>query len=676
MLATSREPLRVAGEVAWRVPSLRCLPGPRSAAIERSEAVRLFVERAADADAGLRAERGQRDGGRRDLPPARRHAARDRAGGRARRRARARRRSPSGSTTRSRCSAAAAARAAAPADAARDARLEPRAARRARADAAPAARRLRRRLRRRGGRGRSATATRSTCSRGWSTSRSSRSSGRRGTATGCWRRCASDALETARARPASARAWRPRTASGTSSWPRQPTATSTGRRRDVARRRLDGRARQPAGGAASAIRRDPPAALRLAAALWWFWMARGYFVEGGRRLEEALAAAPGPDPERARALFCAAGIEVRIRHGSYERLVGHSGTRRWTSRGRRGDRRAVARALERHGLIMMGSFHVATGERAFARASSSACEIGDKPTQVAIKHAPGVLTACRGDNAAARRCSRECLELLDGDRGRARAAVLGVPHLARGAPGRSGGRTAVLLRGHVRAAALGLAHRGHRVRARQHRRSVAGGRRLRRGPRARSSARSALFREVGDEAREPASPLNALGNLARVTGEYEHGARLLHRGARAAARGTRPARDRDDACRRPGGARLCTRATRDGRGAGRRGVRGSSPAPTTAQAPSCCRSTSRHSSSTPAIRRVRTTCSRSVAKPEGHDLVRSRGWPAAVRAEAAIALGERDKRRAGAARRAEPGSARSGEDRGRAAMCARLRGAA
>ena len=50
----------------------------------RSDAVRLFVERAAWPRRRLRARRGERGSGRRDLPPARRHPARDRArGGRA-----------------------------------------------------------------------------------------------------------------------------------------------------------------------------------------------------------------------------------------------------------------------------------------------------------------------------------------------------------------------------------------------------------------------------------------------------------------------------------------------------------------------------------------------------------------------------------------------------------------
>src|SRR5262249_22294876 len=54
VLATSREPLGVAGEVSWRVPSLATpaagLPGARAedrpSALARYDAVRLFVDRA------------------------------------------------------------------------------------------------------------------------------------------------------------------------------------------------------------------------------------------------------------------------------------------------------------------------------------------------------------------------------------------------------------------------------------------------------------------------------------------------------------------------------------------------------------------------------------------------------------------------------------------------------
>ena len=56
ILATSREPLRIAGEASWLVPSLS-LPEPErllpAEELKRYEAVRLFVERAKAVDAGF-----------------------------------------------------------------------------------------------------------------------------------------------------------------------------------------------------------------------------------------------------------------------------------------------------------------------------------------------------------------------------------------------------------------------------------------------------------------------------------------------------------------------------------------------------------------------------------------------------------------------------------------------
>src|SRR5262249_56789706 len=56
ILSTSREPMRVPGEVVFRVPSL-AIPDPERATAADEllgyEAVRLFVERAADAEPGF-----------------------------------------------------------------------------------------------------------------------------------------------------------------------------------------------------------------------------------------------------------------------------------------------------------------------------------------------------------------------------------------------------------------------------------------------------------------------------------------------------------------------------------------------------------------------------------------------------------------------------------------------
>jgi predicted ATPase len=62
---------------------------------------------------------------------------------------------------------------------------------------------------------------------------------------------------------------------------------------------------------ASALVADPQAALRLAVALWRFWLMRGYLAEGYRWLTAALAAAPESTVVRARALLAACVIGLR-----------------------------------------------------------------------------------------------------------------------------------------------------------------------------------------------------------------------------------------------------------------------------------------------------------------------------------------------------------------------------
>jgi predicted ATPase/DNA-binding SARP family transcriptional activator len=61
----------------------------------------------------------------------------------------------------------------------------------------------------------------------------------------------------------------------------------------------------------SGLADDPAAALRLAVSLWRFWLARGHFAEGSRWLEATLAAAPERTPLRARALLATAAMQVR-----------------------------------------------------------------------------------------------------------------------------------------------------------------------------------------------------------------------------------------------------------------------------------------------------------------------------------------------------------------------------
>jgi predicted ATPase len=62
---------------------------------------------------------------------------------------------------------------------------------------------------------------------------------------------------------------------------------------------------------ASALADDPQLALRLTVALWRFWLMRGYLAEGSRWLAASLAAAPEHTTDRARALLAACLVGMR-----------------------------------------------------------------------------------------------------------------------------------------------------------------------------------------------------------------------------------------------------------------------------------------------------------------------------------------------------------------------------
>ncbi|MDQ7857407.1 MAG: tetratricopeptide repeat protein [Armatimonadota bacterium] len=66
---------------------------------------------------------------------------------------------------------------------------------------------------------------------------------------------------------------------------------------------------------------EPEAALRMAAALWWYWYLRGYFREGSRWSQDALARATAPTSVRVRALT-GAGL-LAYAQGDFTRLGGY-----------------------------------------------------------------------------------------------------------------------------------------------------------------------------------------------------------------------------------------------------------------------------------------------------------------------------------------------------------------
>jgi tetratricopeptide (TPR) repeat protein len=288
---------------------------------------------------------------------------------------------------------------------------------------------------------------------------------------------------------------------------------------------------------AGAIRDDPQTALRLANAVWWWWMARGYFAEGSRLLEAALATAPEPTLERARALVANGALEVRRRRPLPVLAFGREALEIVRSHG---DRRGEARAFERLGVIALGIFDWAVADRAFERGLAIAHELEDDAIVVAIKQAQGVRLGCLGETASARALLDESLELLAGipdERGPLFWALhispVVIPTGPGGAPRYFFEDTYCLFRAVRSSAGTGyvLLNVGEVLRAE-------GAHARAREPFERALER---FRDLGDE-QGMGVALNALGNLSRSTGEYDAG-RVRFEEALALRRAARDARE-------------------------------------------------------------------------------------------------------------------------------------
>ncbi|MFF7969813.1 BTAD domain-containing putative transcriptional regulator [Streptomyces sp. NPDC007905] len=160
----------------------------------------------------------------------------------------------------------------------------------------------------------------------------------------------------------------------------------------------------------SFLRHEPDSALRLAVALRSFWPERGRLAEGRRWLDDTLAAAPEPTPQRARALMGQAVLAIRLGDGSplvdiAEQIVAiHQ---------RRQDPAALAYAHCQQAILlwMRGTWDRARTALELARAVAR--DAGDPSVLATAAHLEGVWAVCRGEGSVAREACEECLRLLD-----------------------------------------------------------------------------------------------------------------------------------------------------------------------------------------------------------------------------------------------------------------------
>lgn len=158
-----------------------------------------------------------------------------------------------------------------------------------------------------------------------------------------------------------------------------------------------------------ALGAEPQRALELAVRMWPMWMAAGHFQEGRRWLEAALTAAPEPTAVRAEALRAACGLEIRL--GATGDL-GALGVERVAIFRALGDRRSVAHALDEAGVYeyMVSRNHEA--QRRFAESRLLAEELSDDRVAAAVMHSIAVLAHCRGHFATAREALLDSLARL------------------------------------------------------------------------------------------------------------------------------------------------------------------------------------------------------------------------------------------------------------------------
>jgi len=163
----------------------------------------------------------------------------------------------------------------------------------------------------------------------------------------------------------------------------------------------------------SGLAEDPAVALRLAVSLWRFWLARGDFSEASRWLAATLAAAPERTASRARALLAASAIEVRRGDPTARQI--DLGIEAVAIMRAVGDDRALAQTLHLTGLLAWVCDH--GWQRAvdlIQEARTLATAAGDAGAVASATHTLGVIAVSRGAGAQAEEHFEQVLGLLEG----------------------------------------------------------------------------------------------------------------------------------------------------------------------------------------------------------------------------------------------------------------------
>jgi predicted ATPase/DNA-binding SARP family transcriptional activator len=160
----------------------------------------------------------------------------------------------------------------------------------------------------------------------------------------------------------------------------------------------------------TALTADPETALRLATSLWRFWLARGHFAEGRRWLEAALEADPADSELRARGLLAVAVLDMRYATGlaRLERIA----TEIVDIHRRVADEAGLAQALHLAAVLLWTAHRTAEAVDRLDASCELARSLGADHLLAAATHTHGVIELSRGRPTVAQGLFATCVGLL------------------------------------------------------------------------------------------------------------------------------------------------------------------------------------------------------------------------------------------------------------------------
>jgi predicted ATPase/DNA-binding SARP family transcriptional activator len=158
-----------------------------------------------------------------------------------------------------------------------------------------------------------------------------------------------------------------------------------------------------------ALRSDHDRALLLGVSLWRYWLARGHFVEGTGWLERVLAVNTAPSQEKSRALLGLAILHARRGFGDRLPALGDASVQ---VAAESGDRVDVVYARVLRGTLLLNSVHLDGVEAAATEAVDEANAMGAAPVVAAARSLAAMVALFREDAALARQRFTDCLRDL------------------------------------------------------------------------------------------------------------------------------------------------------------------------------------------------------------------------------------------------------------------------